>query len=155
MRRTLEPVIIENVYPELDCGRYPVKREVGDRFEVWADVFKEGHDVIAAVLRYGEKDAGGWSEAPMRLYENDRWTGGFDLRKNTRYEYTIEAWMDEFETWRAEVGKKVGAAQNVELELIEGRRIAFRHNDDADFEVELNFERRVRDYAKPRCFKHL
>jgi starch synthase (maltosyl-transferring) len=59
----------------------------------------------------------------MRLYENDRWTGGFDLGKNTRYEYTIEAWMDEFETWRAEVGKKVGAAQNVELELIEGRRI--------------------------------
>jgi starch synthase (maltosyl-transferring) len=59
----------------------------------------------------------------MRLYENDRWTGGFDLRKNTRYEYTIEAWMDEFETWRVEVGKKVGAGQNVELELIEGRRI--------------------------------
>jgi starch synthase (maltosyl-transferring) len=116
-------VIIENVYPELDCGRYPVKREVGDRFEVWADVFKEGHDVLAVVLRYREQSARGWYERPMRLYENDRWTGGFDLGKNTRYEYTIEAWMDEFETWRAEVGKKVGAAQNVELELIEGRRI--------------------------------
>jgi starch synthase (maltosyl-transferring) len=123
VRRTFEPVIIENVYPELDCGRYPVKREVGDRFEVWADVFKEGHDVLAVVLRYREQSAGGWYERPMRLYENDRWTGGFDLGKNTRYEYTIEAWMDEFETWRAEVGKKVGAAQNVELELIEGRRI--------------------------------
>ena len=59
MRRTFEPVIIENVYPELDCGRYPVKREVGDRFEVWADIFKEGHDVLAAVLRYREKGAGG------------------------------------------------------------------------------------------------
>ena len=123
MRGTFEPVIIENVYPELDCGRYSVKREVGDRFEVWADIFKEGHDFLAAVLRYREKGAGGWSEAPMRLYENDRWTGGFDLRKNTRYEYTIEAWMDEFETWWVEVGKKVGAGQNVELELIEGRRI--------------------------------
>jgi starch synthase (maltosyl-transferring) len=123
VRGTFEPVIIENVYPELDCGRYPVKREVGDRFEVWADVFKEGHDVLAVVLRYREHGAGGWSERPMRLYENDRWTGGFGLGKNTRYEYTIEAWMDEFETWRAEVGKKVGAAQNVELELIEGRRI--------------------------------
>jgi starch synthase (maltosyl-transferring) len=123
VRGTFEPVIIENVYPELDCGRYPVKREVGDRFEVWADVFKEGHDVLAVVLRYREQGAAGWSERPMRLYENDRWTGGFDLGKNTRYEYTIEAWMDEFETWRAEVGKKVGAAQNVELELIEGRRI--------------------------------
>jgi len=133
VRGTFEPVIIENVYPELDCGRYPVKREVGDRFEVWADIFKEGHDVLAAVLKYREKGAGGWSEAPMRLYENDRWTGGFDLRKNTRYEYTIEAWMDGFDTWRVEVGKKVGAGQNVELELIEGRRIvedAFSSSQD-------------------------
>jgi starch synthase (maltosyl-transferring) len=133
VRGTVEPVIIENVYPELDCGRYPVKREVGDRFEVWADIFKEGHDVLAAVLKYREKGAGGWSEAPMRLSENDRWTGGFDLRKNTRYEYTIEAWMDGFDTWRVEVGKKVGAGQNVELELIEGRRIvedAFSSSQD-------------------------
>jgi starch synthase (maltosyl-transferring) len=120
---TFEPVIVEGVYPELDCGRYPVKRELGDRLEVWADIFKEGHDSIAAVVKYRERGASGWSEAPMRLYENDRWVGGFPLTQNTRYGYTIEAWMDEFETWRAEVGKKVDAGQNVELELIEGRRI--------------------------------
>ena len=120
VRVAFEPVIIENVYPELDCGRYPVKREVGDSFEVWADLFKEGHDVLAAVLKYREKGASGWSETPMRFHENDRWRGGFTLTKNTRYEYTIEAWMDDFETWRAEIGKKVDAGQNVELELIEG-----------------------------------
>jgi starch synthase (maltosyl-transferring) len=123
MMGTFEPVIVEGVYPELDCGRHPVKREVGDRLEVWADIFKEGHDTIAAVVKYREKGASGWSEAPMRLYENDRWVGGFPLTQNTRYEYTIDAWMDEFETWRAEVGKKVDAGQNVELELVEGRRI--------------------------------
>ncbi len=123
MVRTFEPVVIEGVYPELDCGRYPVKREVGDRLEVWADIFKEGHDTIAAVVKYREKGASGWSEAPMRLHENDRWVGGFPLTQNTRYEYTIEAWMDEFETWRAEIGKKVEAGQNVELELAEGRQI--------------------------------
>jgi starch synthase (maltosyl-transferring) len=120
---TFEPVVIEGVYPELDCGRYPVKREVGDRLEVWADIFKEGHDTIAAVVKYREKGASGWSEAPMRFYENDRWAGGFPLTQNTRYEYTIEAWMDGFETWRAEVGKKVDAGQDVELELVEGRGI--------------------------------
>jgi starch synthase (maltosyl-transferring) len=120
VRVAFEPVIIENVYPELDCGRYPVKREVGDSFEVWADLFKEGHDVLAAALKYREKGASGWSETPMRFHENDRWRGGFTLTKNTRYEYTIEAWMDDFETWRAEIGKKVDAGQNVELELIEG-----------------------------------
>ena len=104
MRVAFEPVIIENVYPELDCGRYPVKREVSDSFEVWADLFKEGHDVLAAALKYREKGASGWSETPMRFHENDRWRGGFTLTKNTRYEYTIEAWMDDFETWRAEIG---------------------------------------------------
>lgn len=121
--RTFESVVVEGVYPELDCGRYPVKREVGDKLEVWADILKEGHDTIAAVVKYREKGASGWSEAPMQFYENDRWVGGFPLTQNTRYEYTIEAWLDEFETWRAEVGKKVDAGQNVELELIEGRRI--------------------------------
>ena len=133
MQRAFRPVIIENVYPELDCGRYPVKREVGDRLEVWADLFKEGHDKLAAVLKYREKGAPGWSETPMRLYENDRWTGGFTLAKNARYEYTIEAWTDEFGTWRTEVGKKVDAGQNVELELVEGRGLvedAFERSDD-------------------------
>jgi starch synthase (maltosyl-transferring) len=57
-------VIIENVYPELDCGRYSVKREVGDRFEVWADIFKEGHDALAAVLRCRRVVRG--AHAPLR-----------------------------------------------------------------------------------------
>jgi starch synthase (maltosyl-transferring) len=119
--RAFRPVIIGNVYPELDCGRYPVKREVGDRLEVWVDLFEEGHDTLAALLKYREKGAPGWSETPMRLYENDRWTGGFTLAKDARYEYTVEARTDEFGTWRTEVGKKVEAGQNVEPELIEGR----------------------------------
>jgi starch synthase (maltosyl-transferring) len=123
VQRAFRPVIIENVYPELDCGRYPVKREVGDRLEVWADLFKEGHDRLAAVLKYREKGAPEWGETPMRLYENDRWTGEFTLAKNARYEYTIEAWTDVFGTWQTEVGKKVDAGQNVELELIEGRHL--------------------------------
>jgi starch synthase (maltosyl-transferring) len=100
VQRAFRPVIIENVYPELDCGRYPVKREVGDRLEIWADLFKDGHEGLAAVLKYREKGAPEWGEMPMRLYENDRWTGVFTLAKNARYEYTIEAWTDEFGTRR-------------------------------------------------------
>ena len=113
-------IAIEDVYPELDCGRYPVKREVGDRLEVWADIFKEGHDVISAVLKHREEGAETWSETPMYLFGNDRWTASFDLTKNTRYEYSIEAWHDEFATWRRDVGKKVEAGQDVSLELMEG-----------------------------------
>jgi starch synthase (maltosyl-transferring) len=138
------PVVIEEIYPEIDCGRYPVKREVGDRLVVWADVFKEGHDVIAAVLKHRVKDAGRWSESPMRLHENDRWTGGFSLLENARYEYTIEAWRDEFETWRRDLGKKVDAGQEVEVELEEGRGIveaaARRSGDKLLSETLANFK---------------
>ena len=120
-----ESVVIEGVSPELDCGRYPVKREVGDRLEVRADIIKEGHDILAAALKFREKGTRKWSEAPMTPTNPglDLWGGSFDLPKNTRYEYTIEAWFDEFETWRSETGKKVDDGQVVELELIEGRQL--------------------------------
>ena len=140
MLKEFQPVVIEDVYPELDCGRYPVKREVGDRLEVWADVFKEGHDVISAVLKYRDKGADRWSETPMVLHENDRWTGSFPLVENTRYEYTIEAWFDEFETWRGELGKKVDAGHDVEVELAEGRGIveaAARRSGDKRLDATL------------------
>ena len=123
MQGAFGDIVIEDVYPELDCGRYPVKREVGDRLEVWADVFKEGHDVISAIVKHREEGEEAWSETPMRFFGNDRWTAAFDLAKNTRYEYAIEAWRDEFETWRREVAKKVEAGQDVTLEFAEGRGI--------------------------------
>ncbi len=123
MIKKYESVIIEGVYPEIDCGRYPVKREVGDRFEVGADIFKDGHDVIAAVVKHREKGKRKWAETSMEVVNPglDRWTASFDLPSNTRYEYTIEAWMDEYGSWLREVDKKVDAGQKVELELIEGR----------------------------------
>src|SRR5690606_17468124 len=110
-----------NVHPEIDDGRYPVKREVGDFLEVTADIFKEGHDILAAVLKYREKGTAQWSEVPMILLDNDRWRGSVPLEKNTRYYYTIEAWLDRFETWRHGLEKKLDAGQDVEVELIEGR----------------------------------
>jgi starch synthase (maltosyl-transferring) len=82
-----------------------------------------GHDALAAVLKYRVEGASGRSEAPMRLYENDRWTGSCTVAKNACYEYTIEAWTDEFGTWRAEVDKKVDAGQDVKPEPVEGRGI--------------------------------
>lgn len=116
-------VIIEDVWPELDGGRYPIKREVGDVLDVWADIFKDSHDKIAAVLRYKRWHADEWREAEMHLHDNDRWTASFLLAENTRYLYTIEAFPDRFGTWRYELGKKVEAGLDVGLELREGRII--------------------------------
>ena len=74
MRRT---VVIENVAPTVDGGRYPVKREQGTIVEVSADVFHEGHDVLVAFLRHRESGQSQWRESPMRLVDNDRWAGAF------------------------------------------------------------------------------
>jgi len=117
-------IVIENVWPALDCGRYAVKREVGDRFDVWADIFKDGHDEIAAVLRYRRVGDDPWVETEMAFVDNDRWSGSFVLTENARYQYTIEAFADEFATWGDELEKKVAAALDVRLELLEGRAIA-------------------------------
>jgi len=116
-------IVIERVYPELDCGRFPVKREAGETFEVWADIFKEGHDKITAVLRHRRKDEAAWREVPMTLMERglDRWRGALRLEEIGRHIYTIAAWADEFESWLDEIGKKRGAGQAIPLELSEGR----------------------------------
>src|SRR3954470_25050881 len=79
-------IVIECVEPELDCGRYAVKREVGDTVRVYADIFKEGHDAIAAAVRYRHEQDFGWHEAPMKFWDNDRWTGSFAVDRIGRWE---------------------------------------------------------------------
>jgi starch synthase (maltosyl-transferring) len=128
-------VTIENVYPEIDSGRHPVKRVVGDLFEVWADIFSDGHDKVRATLKYRTADESDWSETEMTLVDNDRWVGRFPLLRNTRYLYVLEAWVDRFESWRNEVGKKRAANIKVTLELIEGRNLVDLTAERASVEV--------------------
>ena len=118
-------IIIENVAPQLDCGAYPVKREVGDTLEVTANIFRDGHDRLSAVILYRRKSDSGWREVPMAEVNAGlaEWTGSIVLYDNASYVYTIEAWTDLFASWCNEVQKKLGAGQNVTLELIEGREL--------------------------------
>ncbi|HLI21480.1 MAG TPA: alpha-1,4-glucan--maltose-1-phosphate maltosyltransferase, partial [Stellaceae bacterium] len=115
--------MIERIYPELDCGRYPIKRVVGDRVEVWADIYRDGHDILRAALLYRPEGASRWQRAAMRLYDNDRWTGSFVVSENRRYCYTIEAWTDPFASWRDRMQRKHAAHQDVMPELGEGRAL--------------------------------
>ena len=116
-RQVLGSVLIEAVEPSVDCGRYPVKREVGDILTVSADIFREGHEKLAAVIRYRPWDEETWQEAPMRFVDNDRWAGEIFLPDNTRYWYTIEAFPDRWATWSDEITKKFEAGQDVALEV--------------------------------------
>ncbi len=110
-------VVIERVSPEVDGGRFPAKRIVGDRVVVEADVFVDGYDAIAATLRHRAEGASAWHEAPMAALGNDRWRGSFVVERVGRYRYTLQAWVDPFGTWRDGVAKKIDAGQDVGIDL--------------------------------------
>jgi starch synthase (maltosyl-transferring) len=116
-------IYIEDIYPAVDAGRFPIKRTAGETIDVWADVFRDGHVVLAAELLWRSQTSSAWSRVPMRLYENDRWTARFTLPTPGRYLYAIEAWTDLFGTWRHDFLVKRQAGMDVKLEIEEGRRL--------------------------------
>jgi starch synthase (maltosyl-transferring) len=109
MTRAFPSAVIENVQPLVDGGRYPVKRVVGEDLVVEADVFKDGHDVVAAVLRWRPVGETRWHETPMNFVDNDRWRGVCTLYDVGVYEYTVEAWTDSFRGWQREFTTKFEA----------------------------------------------
>jgi starch synthase (maltosyl-transferring) len=110
---------IEDVYPLVDGGRYPVKRIAGERVDVWADIYRDGHEVIAAALLWRREIDCEWRREPMARHGNDRWGGFFVPHAPGRYVYAIEAWTDEFATWRLAFELKRRAAANVKVDEIE------------------------------------
>ena len=116
-------ILIENVQPIVDGGRYPLKREVGDRIDITADIFREGHELISAVIQYRQRGDEGWSESPLTLVDNDEWAGSITVDVNGAAEFQVFAWPDHFESWRHEIEKKVGAGLEVSSELLEGHNI--------------------------------
>ena len=119
----LRRVVIEGIYPEVDGGRFPIKRVVGETVVVHADVHADGHDALAAVLLHRRQGDAEWTEVPMEPLGNDRWRAAFTVAELGRYEYTVEGWIDRFASWRQEISKKVGAGQDVASELLEGAQI--------------------------------
>jgi starch synthase (maltosyl-transferring) len=111
---------IEDVYPLIDGGRFPVKRIVGERVEIWADIYRDGHDVTAAALIWRHEREREWHRVPMTLDSNDRWTASFVPDQVGRHLYAIEAWTDAFATWRRGFELKQKAGADVTLDAIEG-----------------------------------
>jgi len=116
-------VLVEAIAPQVDGGRYPLKRIAGEPIEVWADILREGHDQLAAELIWRKETATEWHREPMRLYGNDRWQGHFTPSESGRYLFEVEAWTDRFATWRHGLLLKRDAGQDITLELREGREI--------------------------------
>ncbi len=110
-------VVIENLSPELDEGSFAIKRTVGELVTVEADIFADGHDIVAALLLYKFEHDPGWQETGMRHLGNDRWTGRFRVMRPGRYLYTVQAWIDHFGTYRADTRKKLEAGMDLRVEF--------------------------------------
>ena len=115
--------IVETVRPEVDCGRHPVKRVVGETVRVEADVFADGHDVVAAELLHKKKGDKGWNAIPMQFAGNDRWTASFTVDQLGRYEYTVRGWVDPFLTWQRDLRKRHEAGQDLSMDFLIGAEL--------------------------------
>jgi starch synthase (maltosyl-transferring) len=121
MLRAFPTAVIENLQPLIDGGRYPIKRTMGQDLVVEADIFKDGHDVVAAVLKWRVLGKRRWQETPMVHIDNDRWRGVCTLYQSVTYEYTVEAWTDVFRGWQREFTAKFEAGvPDLIAETLEG-----------------------------------
>ena len=148
MARAFPSVVIENLQPLIDGGRYPIKRIVGEDLVVEADIFKDGHDIVAAILKWRVFGKRAWRETPMNFIDNDRWRGVCTLYDQAIHEYTVEAWTDAFRSWQAEFAKKFEAGiSDLQSEALEGAALveaaAKRARDQADRARLLEFAQQI------------
>ena len=113
-------VAIEGITPEVDGGRFPAKRAVGEMVVVEADVFAEGHDEVSCVLRYRHDGGADWIESPMSPLVNDRWRGEFMVTQLGRYQYGVQAWADDYKSWARDLSKRLEAGQDVSVDRLKG-----------------------------------
>jgi len=150
-------VVIENLQPLLDGGHYPIKRILGEDLGVEADIFKDGHDVVAAVLKWRVVGKRAWRETPMNFVDNDRWRGVCTLYDEAIHEYTVEAWTDTFRSWQSEFEKKFEAGvSDLRSEALEGAAIveaaAKRARDRTDRERLLEFSEQISKGANSEVY---
>ncbi len=120
-------VVIERLTPQVDCGRFPARRVLGDTVVVEADVFTDGHDAVTAVVLYRHESESQWHGMPMSFLGNDRWQGRFTVQTLGRHLFTVEAWVDHLASWRRGLAKKHEAAQDIEIDLQQGAALALAH----------------------------
>src|SRR5688572_8584821 len=129
-------VVVDDVQPRVDAGRFPAKRTVGDLVEVEADVFADGHDRLGAVLRVRRDGDDDVLEVRMESLGNDRWRGVFRADRTGMWRFWVHGWVDVFTTWHGELLRRLEARQDIDQELLIGakllRRAARSGPDDAD-----------------------
>ncbi|MGO9438880.1 MAG: alpha-1,4-glucan--maltose-1-phosphate maltosyltransferase [Terracidiphilus sp.] len=113
-------VVIEAITPQVDGGRFPAKRTVGDLVRVEADIFTDGHDAIAASLLAHREGSGEWTEIPLQALLNDRWFASFRVGELGRYGFKVQGWVDHFETWHRDLLKRIAAESDTQVDYMIG-----------------------------------
>ena len=116
-------IIIENIMPVINCGKYAIKRVINEIVHVQADIFGDGHDIIQASIFYKHTKQRSWNETRMHPTLNDSWEGTFKVEKQGNYEYYIQGWEDHGLNWRHGIVKKIEDGQRVASELLEGAEL--------------------------------
>jgi len=148
--------IIEGVKPEIDGGRFPVKRTLGEDIRVEANIFADGHDALSALLLHRHEREAQWTEVPMEFLTNDLWRASFKVSELGGYRYTVTAWVDHFKTWCHDVTKKTEAGQSVPVDLLLGARLieeASRRASEGDRETLRRWAVKLREGSGPESAK--
>ena len=155
MKGVLKPdgrrrVVIENVQPEIDSGRFPIKRVMGQIIEVQADAFTDSHDALVCVLRYRHASEKAWREVAMMPLGNDRWRASFPITELGQYIYTLTAWADHFLSWRQEFARR-NDAQDIAVALQTGAKLVGEASARSDGEHQLQLQQLAKELrtAKP------
>jgi starch synthase (maltosyl-transferring) len=117
-------IVIENIQPQVDGGRFAAKRIVGEEVDVSADIFTDGHDAASCLLLYRPEHSTEWNRVPMESLGNDRWQATFIPKLLGRYRYTVVAWVNTIETWQRDLHKKHAAAQDLDVDFMRGAALA-------------------------------
>ncbi|MEO6121326.1 MAG: alpha-1,4-glucan--maltose-1-phosphate maltosyltransferase [Acidimicrobiales bacterium] len=115
-------IVIDDVRPRTPGG-FAAKAVVGEAVRVSADVFRDGHDVLAARCRWRPVSGDNWNVVVMRDGGNDRYEAVLEPDALGRHEFVVEAWTDRYATWRHKATTKLAAGQDVEVEMEEGARL--------------------------------
>ncbi len=148
--KSLLRVIIENVVPEIDGGRFAITRTPGEVVVVTADIFSDGHDVVDAALQVRKEGDPAWQEFPLRFVINDRWQGQVRFPGEGTYFYTLRGWVDSFKTWSRDLSKKADAFQDLSLDLAAGAQFvlaASKRANKADAETLKTLSEKLRNLS--------
>lgn len=123
--------VIEKITPSVDNGRFPIKRIIGEDVTVEADIFVDGHDILHCHIQYRHRNEADWHETAMIPLPNDRWRGTFTVSELGQYLYTVIAWIDDFESWRHDLAKRIDAG-DIDLALKIGASMVKAAGERAD-----------------------